>query len=64
MIGSSRGRGTRAAGWFVDYITDKADGDMESLVLSEGISGWANAGGEFVRWMNEFDGEVWSKGKV
>ncbi|KAH7176080.1 Rhodanese-like domain-containing protein [Dactylonectria macrodidyma] len=56
---SSRGRGTRAAGWFCDYIADRGDGEMESLVLLEGIKGWATTGGEFVEWMDEYDAAAW-----
>lgn len=64
MIASSRGRGTRAAGWFADHVADKADVYMESLVLSEGIHGWVAAGGEYLQWMDEFDAAVWSKSIV
>jgi len=32
---------------------------MESVVLLEGIKGWAAAGGEYVRWMDEYDERVW-----
>ncbi|KAJ4138004.1 hypothetical protein NW754_001363 [Fusarium falciforme] len=56
---SSRGRGSRAAGWFKDYIDDRGDSDMESLILFEGITGWAKAGGEFVEWIDEFDVAAW-----
>ncbi|KAK7397980.1 hypothetical protein QQX98_012646 [Neonectria punicea] len=56
---SSRGRGTRAAGWFSDYIADRGDSDMESLVLVEGIKGWAMAGSEFVEWMDEYVAIAW-----
>ncbi|CAH0027530.1 unnamed protein product [Clonostachys rhizophaga] len=56
---SSRGRGSRAAGWFKDHIDDQSDSDMESLILFEGISGWAKAGGEFVEWIDEYDAAVW-----
>ncbi|RGP72487.1 oxidoreductase [Fusarium sporotrichioides] len=56
---SSRGRGSRAAGWFKDYIDDRGDSGMESLILFEGIAGWAKAGGEFVEWMDEYDAAVW-----
>ncbi|KAL4723579.1 hypothetical protein ACLX1H_009217 [Fusarium chlamydosporum] len=41
---SSRGRGPRAAGWFKDYLDQQGDYQMKSLVLSEGITGWAKAG--------------------
>ncbi|KAM5373259.1 hypothetical protein ACJZ2D_007088 [Fusarium nematophilum] len=59
---SSRGRGTRAAGWFSDYIADHGDGEgeMESLVLLEGIKGWAATGGEFVEWMDEYEAGAWA----
>ncbi|KAH6954452.1 Rhodanese-like domain-containing protein [Fusarium avenaceum] len=56
---SSRGRGPRAAGWFQDYINERGNGGMESVILSEGISGWVKAGGEFVEWMDEYDAAVW-----
>ncbi|KIL93944.1 oxidoreductase [Fusarium avenaceum] len=59
MCASSRGRGPRAAGWFQDYINKRGDDSIESVILSEGISGWAKAGGEFVEWMDEYDGAVW-----
>ncbi|EMD64594.1 hypothetical protein GGP41_003120 [Bipolaris sorokiniana] len=36
---SSKGRGTRAASWFADYIEDQKDEQMQSLVLVEGIKG-------------------------
>ncbi|KAF2243801.1 hypothetical protein BU26DRAFT_569699 [Trematosphaeria pertusa] len=58
---SSRGRGNRAAGWFGDYIADQGDTEMQSLVLVEGITGWANAGAEYVEWMDGYDANVWSK---
>ncbi|ORY14695.1 Rhodanese-like domain-containing protein [Clohesyomyces aquaticus] len=58
---SSKGRGNRAAGWFADYIADQGDTEMESLALLEGISGWANAGGEYVELMEEYDEKAWVK---
>ncbi|RKL22704.1 hypothetical protein BFJ70_g13181 [Fusarium oxysporum] len=57
---SSRGRGTRAAGWFQDHIDKQGDSHMESAILFEGITGWAKAGGEFVEWMDEYDATVWN----
>jgi hypothetical protein len=60
-LASSRGRGTRAAGWFADHIADQEDNEMKSLVLAEGIQGWATAGAEYVEWMEEYDANVWSK---
>jgi arsenical-resistance protein 2 len=59
--GSSRGRGNRAAGWFADYIAEKGDTDMRSSALEEGIKGWATAGDEYVKFMDEYKEEVWTK---
>lgn len=58
---SSRGRGTRAAGWFADHISDRGDGDMQSLVLVDGIKGWSTAGPEYRQWMDEYEESVWLK---
>jgi len=60
-IASSKGRGTRAAGWFNDYITDRGNEEMCSLVLSEGLKGWAIAGAEYVQFMDEYDANFWLK---
>lgn len=57
--GSSRGRGTRAAGWFADYITEQRDESMQSLVLEGGIKGWATAGPEYTALMVEYNADVW-----
>lgn len=57
---SSRGRGTRAAGWFSDYIADHGNGKMGGLVLLEGIKGWVTTGGEFLEWMDEYDATAWA----
>lgn len=35
---------------------------MKSLVLLGGIKGWANAGGEYIQWVDECDEAVWCKG--
>lgn len=59
--GSSAGRGTRAAGWFADYISEKQDDRMKSLVLTGGIKGWVAAGREYVEWMDEYEEGVWAK---
>ncbi|KAM0420893.1 hypothetical protein ACHAPT_011282 [Fusarium lateritium] len=56
---SSRGRGSRAAGWFKDHLDGRDDSDMESLILFEGIAGWAKGGGEFAEWMDEYDATAW-----
>ncbi|KAJ5486052.1 hypothetical protein N7530_000352 [Penicillium desertorum] len=59
--GSSAGRGTRAAGWFADYLEDQQDTEIKSLVLSGGIKGWAAAGPEYTSLMTEYDASVWTK---
>ena len=59
--GSSRGRGSRAAGWFQDLLIEKGDNDVASLVLVEGIAGWARGGAEYTKLMDEYDPEVWRK---
>ncbi|PGH14079.1 hypothetical protein AJ80_06083 [Polytolypa hystricis UAMH7299] len=60
--GSSAGRGTRAGGWFADYIQTRDDADgMQSLVLEGGIKGWAKAGEEYVAKIEGYDPSVWHK---
>ena len=59
--GSSRGRGTRAAGWFADYIKEKGCEKMESLVLEDGINGWAHAGLEYVQMMDGYEATIWER---
>lgn len=59
--GSSRGRGTRAAGWFAGYLEEQKDGEMESLVLEGGIKGWAAAGDDYTRLMDEYDELKWTE---
>ena len=61
MAGSSGGRGTRASGWFADYLAEKGAGNMQSLVLAGGIKGWVNTGGEYLQWMDEYDEAAWQK---
>jgi arsenical-resistance protein 2 len=58
-LGSSSGRGSRAAVWFADYIKDQNDSTVESYVLEEGIMGWATAGEEYMKMMDEYDASVW-----
>ncbi|KAK0708848.1 Rhodanese-like domain-containing protein [Apiosordaria backusii] len=59
--GSSTGRGSRAASWLADYISSQNDTEMQSLALEGGIKGWAAAGPEYVKWMDEYDEKVWAK---
>jgi arsenical-resistance protein 2 len=60
-LGSSAGRGTRAAGWFLDHLEDQNDTEVKSLVLSGGIKGWVAAGPEYTSLMNGYDASVWTK---
>ncbi|KAH8629481.1 hypothetical protein IG631_16738 [Alternaria alternata] len=50
----------RAAGWFADHIANQGDAQMESLVLLDGVKGWATAGDEYVQSMIAYDASVWS----
>ena len=59
MTGSSAGRGTRAANWFADYLEDRGDSSIKSLVLQGGIKGWVGAGAEYRERMEGFDEQVW-----
>jgi len=61
VVGSSRGRGNRAAAWFDDHIKDQGDLNMKSFVLVEGIKGWAGAGTDYVELMDEYNEEAWRK---
>ncbi|ROT41984.1 Rhodanese-like protein [Sodiomyces alkalinus F11] len=58
--GSSAGRGTRAAGWLADYLAERGDKDLQSVLLKGGIKGWVAAGPEFTEWMDEYDETAWS----
>ena len=58
-IGSSRGRGTRAAGWFADRIEEQRDSSLRSLVLEGGIKGWVGAGPEYTELMDGYEEGVW-----
>ncbi|KAK9447678.1 Rhodanese-like domain-containing protein [Limtongia smithiae] len=59
FCGSSKGRGTRAGGWFADYISSQNDTTMQSNVLQGGIKGWVAAGDEYIKLMDGFDASVW-----
>ena len=60
-LGSSRGRGTRAAGWFQDLLDDEHVTDIKSTVLLDGVAGWARAGDEYTQLMQDYDAGLWSK---
>ncbi|KAM0709326.1 hypothetical protein Q7P35_003364 [Cladosporium inversicolor] len=57
--GSSRSRGNRAAAWFADYLQGVSEGAMQSLVLEGGIKGWVSGKGEYLQYMQEYDGSKW-----
>lgn len=62
ILGSSRGRGARAAGWFDDLIQERGGNDvLRSVVLEGGINEWANKGPEYVEYMADYDADVWKK---
>ena len=60
-VGSSRGRGTRAAGWFDDHVHGQGDTTMKSYTVAEGITGWAQAGRAYVELMDDYNAKVWEK---
>ncbi|KAF8463432.1 Rhodanese-like domain-containing protein [Kalaharituber pfeilii] len=71
--GSSAGRAPRAAGWLLDYISerrgqatkeagDNDDVNIEVYTLAGGIRGWAEAGGEYLQWMEGYEAEWWATG--
>lgn len=59
--GSCGGRGTRAAGWFADYLQEKGDTALQNWTLQGGIKEWVAAGPEYTEWMDEYDRGVWVK---
>lgn len=61
LLESSRGRGTRAAGWFADFSEDQGDALMRTYTLEEGISGWAHAGDEYVEFIHDYQEATWKK---
>ncbi|KAF3309149.1 hypothetical protein TWF173_011381 [Orbilia oligospora] len=56
---SSRGRGTRSALWFQDYIDDNNDAELKTMILVDGIKGWATSGDEYVERMDEYVEGYW-----
>jgi arsenical-resistance protein 2 len=59
--GSSRGRGSRAAGWFSDHIEDRQDAKMKSVILQGGIKGWVAAGEEYTALMDGYEPSKWGE---
>jgi arsenical-resistance protein 2 len=61
ISGSSLHRSNRAAGWFDDLIGDRVNMNMKSVVLFEGINGWASAGKDYEISMDGFVPQTWMK---
>ena len=61
--GSSKGRGSRAAGWFNDLIKDRNVEGISSVILKDGVAGWANAGEDYTSMMEEYNASAWASQK-
>jgi arsenical-resistance protein 2 len=63
VLGSSQGRGTRAAGWFADYLRQQGveERETKSWKLEGGIKGWVRDGEEYTALMEGYDKAVWEK---
>jgi hypothetical protein len=61
LADSCGGRGTRATGWFQDYINSKGDTELKSVYLEGGIKGWVGGAGEYVNEVVEFDVNYWKE---
>jgi arsenical-resistance protein 2 len=57
--GSSRARGTRAAGWFADYLKERNEQSMDSFILEGGIKGWVAGGKKFWELMDGYEESAW-----
>lgn len=53
-------RGSRAAGWFDDYIQDQGDEVMKSVILEGGVAGCAGAGKEYTDLMGRLVDGAWN----
>jgi arsenical-resistance protein 2 len=42
-----------------DYLQEQGDPNLKSLILFEGVKGWANAGPEYTALMDEYEESVW-----
>ncbi|KAK5203198.1 hypothetical protein LTR96_010961 [Exophiala xenobiotica] len=62
--GSSQHRGSRAAGWFDDLIKDRQLIGVRSFILRDGVGGWARAGDEYTRMMDEYDAQIWASKQI
>lgn len=64
--GSSHGRGPRCAGWFADYIAERAaaEGIPESpevYTLEGGIKGWIAGGPQYTAFVDGFVPDYWKQ---
>lgn len=66
--GSSTGRGSRGAGWLQDYAIKVAQEkgleapEVTVYALEGGVRGWANAGPEYVEYMEGYNEQYWKEG--
>jgi arsenical-resistance protein 2 len=42
-----------------DYIKEQGNSDVRSFVLLEGVKGWAKAGAEYTKLMDEYQEDAW-----
>ncbi|KAK5309892.1 hypothetical protein LTR93_012153, partial [Exophiala xenobiotica] len=61
---SSQHRGSRAAGWFDDLIKDRQLIGVRSFILRDGVGGWARAGDEYTRMIDEYDAQIWASKQI
>ena len=59
VVGSSRGRGTRAACWFADALARGNVPSVQSMILEGGIKGWVSGGQEYTDYIDEYDESAW-----
>ncbi|KAK4937931.1 hypothetical protein LTR28_009713 [Elasticomyces elasticus] len=59
--GSSSGRGPRCAAWFQDHLRAVGDENMQAMTLEGGIKGWVRDGEQYVRLMDGYKEEYWTR---
>lgn len=62
--GSSNGRGPRCAGWFADYVAERAAREErppspEIYTLQGGIKGWVAGGPAYTQFMDGYVPQYW-----
>lgn len=60
-LGSSQGRGSRAAAWFEDHLDSIGDKSMQSFIMAGGIKGWVGAGEDYINFVDGYEKEAWVK---